>query len=131
MRLANLHRPVLVEVHLLRLLRHPLSTAPTPWERPRARCLSRGPLPPSPPHQGATGGSFWDGEKVRSRRHASNSRLSRPVPRASDALGGARFVAAGATTRGAEGAAVVGPTARVPGIAAAPAPAVAALLGVR
>ena len=31
MRLANLHRPVLVEVHLLRLRRHPLSTAPTPW----------------------------------------------------------------------------------------------------
>ena len=45
-----------------------------------------GALPPSPPHQGATGGSFWDGEKVRSRRCASNSRLSRPVPRASDAL---------------------------------------------
>ena len=33
--------------------------------------------------------------------------------------------------RAAEGAACVGPTASVPGVAAAPAPAVAALFGVR
>ena len=93
-----------------------------------------GALPPSPPHQGATGGGFRGGSEVCSRRQGSNSRLSHPILGLSLALLTARaacFVLSVAAVRVAERAAGVGPTARVPGIAASPAPAVATLLGVR
>ena len=91
-------------------------------------------LPPSPPQQGATGGGFWGGSEVCSRRQGSNSRLSHPILGLSLALltaHAACSVLSGAAVRVAERADGGGPTARVPGIAAAAAAAVAAVVAAR
>ena len=91
------------------------------------------PLPPSPPHQGATWGSFGAVGKVRSRLRSSNSHPIRLIPCASHARVGVcgLFVATGTSMRVAECATGRGPTTRVPGVATGAAAALAALAAAR